>query len=435
MSRHEAVARASARAPSRKDIGREILDSQEVTRFGPTTRVLRCAVRLSTGELTTRGLISRPPAVAVLPVDEDRRRIGFALEERMGAGGTRVLGIPSGVVDPGEDPRVTAARELEERHQLAGLNPPRGSERTRPNGGSCRRRSEDAGPPQKAPIGGCCRTGGCALSAVMTPPTTADREGCAVLDLPASVPEASITSVTNGADAVEMLARDADATRQAAQVMRRAHDHGWVVVARGDLGGGVRCHAEAFFESMADAEHAAGALECPAGTVLEWAPGLTADLYEPGGDLMPVPLAGVQLHGPRFTPPGLEVVVIDTDGLEALCATPDAAVSHIRNLIEELAVRLAREYPAQDELPAAMLANVERIVDIPPGGMNVPLIHDAVTDKRKGLRVLWADHLRWEGFKRALELPDRPDLADPGVGGPLARRLALEGFDEAARPT
>jgi hypothetical protein len=30
----------------------------------------------------------------------------------------------------------------------------------------------------------------------------------------------------------------------------------------------------------------------------------------------------------------------------------------------------------------------------------------------------------------ALELPD---LADPGVGGPLARRLALERFDEARR--
>lgn len=98
----------------------EILDSQEVTRFGPTTRVLRCEVRLSTGELKTRGLVSRPPAVAVLPVDEDRQRLGFALEERIGAGGAQVLGIPSGVVDPGEDPRVTAARELEEE---TGLRP------------------------------------------------------------------------------------------------------------------------------------------------------------------------------------------------------------------------------------------------------------------------------------------------------------------------
>jgi hypothetical protein len=49
--------------------------------------------------------------------------------------------------------------------------------------------------------------------------------------------------------------------------------------------------------------------------------------------------------------------------------------------------------------------------------------------------VLWADSLRWQGFKRALETPDRPDLSDPQIGGPLARRLALEGFDEASRPT
>jgi hypothetical protein len=82
-----------------------------------------------------------------------------------------------------------------------------------------------------------------------------------------------------------------------------------------------------------------------------------------------------------------------------------------------------------------MLANVDRIDgDIAPGGMDVPLFHDATTDRRHGLRVLWADSLRWQGFMRALE-PDRPDHLDPESGGPLARRLAREGFDEARRPT
>lgn len=98
----------------------EILDSQEVARFGRTTKMLGVRVRYSTGAEMTLGLVSRPPAVAVLPVDEDRQRIGFALEERIGAGGAQVLGIPSGVVDPGEDPRITAARELEEE---TGLRP------------------------------------------------------------------------------------------------------------------------------------------------------------------------------------------------------------------------------------------------------------------------------------------------------------------------
>ena len=95
--------------------------------------------------------------------------------------------------------------------------------------------------------------------------------------------------------------------------MHRAHDHSWVIVGRGDLSGSVVCHAEAFFESMAAAEHSAQAIACPAGTVLEWSPGLTAGKYEPGGRLVPVPVAGAQLPGPRFTPPGRELVVIDTD--------------------------------------------------------------------------------------------------------------------------
>jgi len=59
-----------------------------------------------------------------------------------------------------------------------------------------------------------------------------------------------------------------------------AHEHGWIVVARGDLSGSVVCHAEAFCASMAAAERSARAIECPAGTVLEWALGLTPDQDE-----------------------------------------------------------------------------------------------------------------------------------------------------------
>jgi hypothetical protein len=78
-----------------------------------------------------------------------------------------------------------------------------------------------------------------------------------------------------------------------------------------------------------------------------------------------------------------------------------------------------------------MLANVDGIGGaIPPGGMHVSQFHDATTDTRHGLRVLWADSRRWQGSRPALERLDRPDLSDPRFGGPLARRLALEGFDE-----
>jgi hypothetical protein len=72
--------------------------------------------------------------------------------------------------------------------------------------------------------------------------------------------------------------------------------------------------------------------------------------------------------------------------------------------------------------------------EIPPGGMDVPLFEDAATDECHRLLVAWADCLRWHGCKRALELPGRPDLADPRVGDPIARRLAYEVFDEARRP-
>ena len=257
-----------------------------------------------------------------------------------------------------------------------------------------------------------------------------------MLEVPISAPDITVAEAIVGDEALDALENEAHARRLAADAMHRAHDHSWVIVGRGDLSGSVVCHAEAFFESMAAAEHSAQAIACPAGTVLEWSPGLTADRYEPGGRLVPVPLAGAQLPGPRFTPPGRELVVIDTDGLETLCASPEEAIAHMRSLIEDLAVRLARQYPDQDELPAAMLANIERIHDeIPAGGMRVPLFHDATTDTEHALHVLWADSLRWQGFKRALETPDRPDLSDPHIGGPLARRLALEGFDEARQPT
>jgi hypothetical protein len=210
-----------------------------------------------------------------------------------------------------------------------------------------------------------------------------------------------------------MLERDADARRLAAEATRRAHDQGWVIVARGDLSGSVVCHAEAFFESMAAAERSAREIGCPPGTVLEWSPGLTHNQYEPGGNLVPVPLAGAQLPGPRFTPPGRELVVIDTDGLETLCANPEEALAHVRTLIEDLAVRLARQYPDNEELPAGMLANIDRIHDeIPAGGMRVPLFHDTATDKEHVLHVPWADSLRWQSSARS-RLPIVPISPTP----------------------
>jgi hypothetical protein len=236
-------------------------------------------------------------------------------------------------------------------------------------------------------------------------------------------------------EALDVLERDADARRVAADTMRRAHDHGWVIVARDDLSGSVVCHAEAFFESMAAAERSAREIACPPGTVLEWSPGLTSDQYEPGGRLVPCRSPARSCPGRASRRPGASFSSSTRRPGDA-AREPEEAIAHMRSLIEDLAVWLARQYPDEDELPAGILANVERVDgEIPPGGMHVPLSHDSRTDTEHALQVLWADSLRWQGFKRALETPDRPDLSDPQIGGPLARRLALEGFDEAGRPT
>jgi len=187
---------------------------------------------------------------------------------------------------------------------------------------------------------------------------------------------------------------------------------------------------------MAAAERSARAIDCPAGTVLEWAPGLTSDQYEPGGDLVPVPLAGAEFPGPRFTPPGRELVVIDTDGLETLCATPDEALAHIRSLIEGLPVRLACQYPADDELPAEMPAKIGRINDeIPPGGMDVPLFQDTTTGKHRGLRARWPTTCLG-GLQASLAAPDRPDLADPHIAArSLAASRSKDSTTRAGQPS
>ena len=270
----------------------------------------------------------------------------------------------------------------------------------------------------------------------MTLAAAAEREGCAVLELPISAPGLTVGQAIVGDDALDALEHDAHARRLAADAMRCAHDRGWVVVARGDLSGGVVCHAEGFFESMAAAEHSAREIACPPGTVLEWSPGLTHNQYEPGGNLVPVPLAGAQLPGARFTPPGRELVVIDTDGLETLCATPAEALAHVRNLIEDLAVRLARQYPDQEELPAGMLANVDRIDgEIPPGGMRVPLFHDTATDKEHALHVLWGRLAALAGLQ-ARARDSRPARSLRAAHRRPARPAAgARGFDEARRPT
>lgn len=66
------------------------------------------------GETVDRALVSRPPAVAVAPVDLVHNRFAMIRQRRIGANWDFVVEVPAGKIDAGEDPITTARRELEE---------------------------------------------------------------------------------------------------------------------------------------------------------------------------------------------------------------------------------------------------------------------------------------------------------------------------------
>ncbi|MFN2624332.1 MAG: EAL domain-containing protein, partial [Chthoniobacterales bacterium] len=63
----------------------------------------------------------------------------------------------------------------------------------------------------------------------MTSPAAADREGCAVLELPVTAPDLTVTEAIVDDEALDVLERDAAARRVAVDAMRRAHEHGELV--------------------------------------------------------------------------------------------------------------------------------------------------------------------------------------------------------------
>ncbi len=79
---------------------------------GNIVRVRRDQVRLINGHLTGREVVEHPGGVAILALDaQDRvllvRQFRYAVEEV-------VLELPAGKLEPGEDPRLCALRELGE---------------------------------------------------------------------------------------------------------------------------------------------------------------------------------------------------------------------------------------------------------------------------------------------------------------------------------
>ena len=93
------------------DLTEKTLDSREVFR-GRIIRVRQDTVRLPNGKEGTREVVEHPGGVAVLAID-DEGRVLLVRQYRYTFG--RVLTeIPAGKREPGEEPFLTARRELQE---------------------------------------------------------------------------------------------------------------------------------------------------------------------------------------------------------------------------------------------------------------------------------------------------------------------------------
>lgn len=86
--------------------------SVQVTHTGPVFRVERCEVRDRQGRVARRDMVRHPGAVTVIPVLPDGRLV--VIHNHRVAVAERLLEFCAGKLEPGEEPAVAAARELEE---------------------------------------------------------------------------------------------------------------------------------------------------------------------------------------------------------------------------------------------------------------------------------------------------------------------------------
>lgn len=79
--------------------------------------VAKLHLRLPDGRERDYDLVEHGDSVTILPVDEEGN-IYFVTQHRIGAGGD-LLELPAGVLDPGEAPAASAAREVREEIGMA----------------------------------------------------------------------------------------------------------------------------------------------------------------------------------------------------------------------------------------------------------------------------------------------------------------------------
>lgn len=90
----------------------EVTISSETIYEGRIIDVKKDQVRLPNGKNGTRELVKHPGAVGIIPITADDRLI--VVEQYRKPLERSIVEIPAGKLEPGEEPVVTAVRELEE---------------------------------------------------------------------------------------------------------------------------------------------------------------------------------------------------------------------------------------------------------------------------------------------------------------------------------
>lgn len=88
------------------------LSTEVVYDSGYRIRVRHDRMRMPDGLVVDRDVVEHPGVVVMVPVQNDGS-ILLVTQYRPGAG-ERLLELPAGTIDPGEEPRQTAIRELQE---------------------------------------------------------------------------------------------------------------------------------------------------------------------------------------------------------------------------------------------------------------------------------------------------------------------------------
>ena len=95
-----------------KDPTRETPEDREVLYRGRILTLARDRVRLPSGVNRHREVVLHAPAAAILPLPSPRS--GLLIRQYRHPAGQVLWEVPAGLVEPGESPRQTAARELRE---------------------------------------------------------------------------------------------------------------------------------------------------------------------------------------------------------------------------------------------------------------------------------------------------------------------------------